>query len=156
MARPTKCTPEVIEAVLAAVRKGHYIETATRLARISDQTFYTWKERGKAGEEPYASFLDALKTAEADAQEDYLGTVRAGASGSEAVNWTSAMTFMERRWPSLYGKRDPHRQEIAELEKRLKQAELETAEAKLALLKAGHDPDTATIVVNIPEALKRG
>lgn len=134
--RPTKCTPETVDKILGAVRRGHYVETATRLARITDQTFYSWKERGESGEEPFAAFLDALKVAEAEAEDSALLDVRAGATGTESnpgTHWVSAMTFLERRWPARWGRRDPER---SELDRRLKGLEIELTEAKLAALKS--------------------
>lgn len=145
--RPTKCTPETVEVILVAIRKGHYVETATRLAKIDDKTYYSWKQRGETGEEPFAAFLHAVKEADAEAQDSYLDTVRIGGTGPNAVHWTSAMTFMERRWPSLYAKRGPD----GDLDKRLRQLEIDTAEAKLKILSTGVDPDAqSTITVIVP------
>ncbi len=148
--RPTKCTPEKIAEICAHMRAGLWAEQAACLAKIDRKTYYNWVEQGEAGREPYAAFLLALKEAEADAEKAALDTVKAGGSGPEAVNWQSAAWYLERRYPSRYGKRDPQRQELAEMDKRLKQLEIETAEAKLALLRRGINPDDTTVNIYLP------
>jgi hypothetical protein len=153
--RPTKCTPEKIAEIAAHMRDGLWAQQACCLAKIDEATYYRWVERGNEGREPYAAFCEAIKEAEVQAEKNALDTVRMGAVGSEAVNWQSASWYLERRYPARYGRRDPDKMALSEMDKRLKQLEIETAEAKLALLKAGHDPDGATIIVNIPEALSR-
>jgi transposase len=151
--RPTKCTPETVEAICNALRDGLYAVTAARLAKIDEVTLYRWLEQGEKGVEPYAAFRQSVKEAEAKAEQDALKTARAGATGTEmnpGPHWTSAMTFLERRWPDRWGKRDPQRAELSELEKKCKQLEIETAEAKLALLKAGTNIDAPTLTVIVP------
>ena len=80
--------------------------------------------------------VDGEPDAPAVAEDASVQTVRMGGTGPEAVNWQAHAWFLERKYPARYGKRDPQRQELADLEKRCKQLEIETAEAKLALLKA--------------------
>lgn len=151
--RPTKCTPETQTVILNALERGNYAVTAARLAGIDEATYYNWVKAAGEGREPYAAFLKSVKEAESKAEDDALKRVQLGATGTEwnpGPHWTSAMTFLERRWPDRWGKRDPHRQELAELERKLKQAEIDTAEAKLRLLRAGYDPDDRTINIIVP------
>lgn len=148
--RPTKCTPEKIAEIAGYMRDGLWAEQAACLAKIDEATYHRWVAWGKEGREPYAAFCVSLKEAEAEAERAAVGRVQLGAVGPEACNWQSAAWYLERRYPARYGKRDPHRQELAELERKLKQAEIETAEAKLALLKRGIDPDDRTINIILP------
>ena len=148
--RPTKCTPAVQAIIIDALRRGNYAVTAAQLADIDEVTYYNWVKAAGEGREPYASFLKSVKKAESDAEDSSLQTVRAGASGNEAVNWQAHAWYLERKFPAKYGKRDPQRQELAELERKLKQLEIETAEAKLALLRNGYDPDDKVINIILP------
>jgi len=141
MGRPTKLTPEVQAVIIEAVEAGNYFETAAALAKICKQTLYSWIEKGEAGEEPYAAFLDALKGAEAKAEQDALRDVR-----EAQVGWQAHMTFLERRHPTRWGRRDPD----YSLKTKLLEAELATANAKLKLLEAGQDPDAQQITVVVP------
>lgn len=148
--RPTKCTPERQGIILDALRSGNYAVVAAQLADIDEKTFYNWQAAAEEGREPYASFFQSVKKAEAEAENAAVQVVRAGGSGPESVNWQSSAWYLERKFPARYGKRDPQKAELAELDKRLKQLEIETAEAKLALIKRGYDPDDRTITVVIP------
>jgi hypothetical protein len=68
MGRHTKLTPEVTEAVCRTLMAGVDIETACRREGISDGSYYGWRRRGIAGEEPYASFLEATDRAMANVE----------------------------------------------------------------------------------------
>jgi hypothetical protein len=59
------------------------------------------------------------------------------------MGWQGSAWFLERRYPAKWGKRDPDHS----TKTKLLEAELETAKAKLELLKAGHDPDGETVTV---------
>jgi len=98
--RPTSLTPEVSALLLKAVRLGNYKATACAEAGIHRDTLNDWEHRGAKGEEPFASFTDALKKAEALAERRLLSLVRKGGEG-----WQSKAWIMERRWPSKWGGR---------------------------------------------------
>jgi hypothetical protein len=134
--RPTKCTPETVAKIVEAVRVGNYAETAARLAGIDDQTYWNWVKAGEKGEEPYKSFLGAVKEAEGEAERAALARVNAGGSGPDQVSWQSAAWYLERKFPKKYGRRDPDKAAQADLDRRLKQLEIERLEAQIAALKA--------------------
>ncbi len=138
MGRPTKLTPEVQATIVQVVEEGNYFETAAAIAGISKVTLYSWIEKGEAGDEPFAEFLNALKDAEAKAERQALADVRLGQPG-----WQANMTFLERRHPSRWSRRDPDHG----VKTKLLEAELETAKQKLELLKAGINPDGEQLVV---------
>lgn len=111
MARPTLLTQEVQMLVVASLRNGNYRRVAARLAGISERTLYNWEERGETGEEPYASFLQAMKSAEAESEAELLTEIRGaqpaipGEGGRGADIWQAKAWIMERRWPSRWGGR---------------------------------------------------
>src|SRR5690349_14473647 len=150
MGRPTKLTPETQQVIVDALEAGHYAEVAATLAGIDESTYYDWVKWGEGAKarEPYASFAKAVKAASSKAEQDALATARAGSTGMSGPHWTSAMTFLERRYPHRWGKRDPdHELKTKALRLDLKRAEteIETLKAKLELLKAGHDPDDRVV-----------
>lgn len=109
--RPTKLTPEVQEQILADLRGGNYRTTACARAGIHRDTLYKWEQRGATGEEPYASFFDAIQKAEAEAEVEALTRIRTaqpavtGEGGRGADLWQKDAWLMERRWPSRWGGR---------------------------------------------------
>lgn len=128
----------MISKIAGVIRDGNYAVIAARLAGIDEVTYYRWIEWGSAGRDPYSAFCKSIKEAEAQAEKDAVSTVRAGSTGAMGAAWTSAMTFLERRWPDRWSKRDPDRSATADMDRRLKQIEIEIAQAKLATLTA-HD-----------------
>lgn len=111
MARPTSLTPEVHALVVEAIRKGNYKRTAAQLAGICEKTLYNWEERGAAGEEPFAEFLQAVKSAEAEAETKLLEEIRTaqgsipGEGGRGPDLWQSKAWILERRWPKRWAAR---------------------------------------------------
>ncbi|HZJ66960.1 MAG TPA: hypothetical protein VFD36_25810, partial [Kofleriaceae bacterium] len=87
--------------VVELARGGVYVDTACKACGIAEKTYYNWLERGKAGEEPYASFLQATAKAAAEA-EVYAQTVVMSGRG----NWQARAWWLERTRPTKYGRRD--------------------------------------------------
>ena len=102
MARPTKLTPEVQRRIVEAISGGNYAVVAAEYAGIGQATFYAWLEKGRAGRQPYAEFLAAVKEAEAQAEALAVKAVRVAFGDS----WQAAMTWLERRFPARWGRRD--------------------------------------------------
>ena len=101
--RPTKLTPEVQERIVQVIRAGNYAEVAAQCAGIGEATFYRWLQR--AEEEPsgkYAEFREAIKKAEAEAHAEAVAQVRLAAR----ENWAAGMTWLERKYPSKWGRFD--------------------------------------------------
>ncbi len=93
-----------VHEFLHELSEGNYIETAAKIAGISKQTVYNWLKRGQAGEEPYNLFVDAVEKAQAKAEAVDVANVRkAGKAGPQF--WAASMTFLERRYPDRWGKR---------------------------------------------------
>jgi hypothetical protein len=102
MPRPTKCTPEVLARILDAIGQGAWAEQAARAAGIAPSTYYSWIERGEAGEEPFSEFSEALRAREAAAECTAVGIIRRAA---EDGDWRAAAHYLERRYPERCGQR---------------------------------------------------
>lgn len=95
---------KAVEAFLKAIRDGNYLETSAKLAGISKSAIYEWLERAEQGEDPYTRFADALKNAEAMAEAQDVANVRAAGKAGPQF-WAASMTYLERRHPERWGKR---------------------------------------------------
>lgn len=108
MPRPTDCTPDVIETIATAVRQGCTFRLACQAVGITHTTFYAWKVRGEEGEEPYASFLDALTRAEGYHAAKLASVLHEYADGTTdsdpRVRSDAAKFMLERRHPRDYGR----------------------------------------------------
>lgn len=102
MARPSKLTSEVEARIVEAVELGATWERAADAAGIGASTLREWRQRGEAGEAPFAAFVAALKRAEGDGVERALRTIRMAA---ESGTWQAAAWLLERRYPADYGRR---------------------------------------------------
>lgn len=106
--RPTKLTPERQAKIVDLVRKGNYFITACQATGIGKSTFLNWLERGELeqnnGGGIYSDFLLAVKKAEADAEAELASMIRETAL--EKREWLPGMTFLERRHPERWGRKD--------------------------------------------------
>jgi hypothetical protein len=111
VARPTKLTSELQTAIVERVAAGNYLAVAARASGVHRDTLYGWLERGRAGEEPFAAFSDALKRAEAEAECAAVAYVRSGEQGWQASAW-----YLERKYPDRWASdRKKKRAELAAL-----------------------------------------
>lgn len=105
--RPTLLTPEVQKKIIETIRAGNYKHIAAQAAGIHRDTLNGWELRAAKGDEPYKSFSDELKKAEAEAEITLLETVKTGGDG-----WQSKAWMLERRFASRWCARV--RQHVAE------------------------------------------
>jgi hypothetical protein len=116
--RPSKLTPAVQKRIAKLVSEGNYPETAARLAGISPSTFYAWILRGRKDKRgPYSEFLESIKKASAVAEAKAVAEIRRAGR----KNWTASATFLERRFPTRWGRRE--RLELVAMKERLKELE---------------------------------
>jgi len=97
--RPSLYTPALHERVCALVAVRVPIRTACQLEGIGARTLYDWRERGKHGEEPFATFDQDLAIAVARAEATAVQFIATAA----ADNWKANAWWLERRFPKRYG-----------------------------------------------------
>jgi transposase len=98
-----KFTSRRRNAILRKMREGHYAKTAAETSGITEQTLYNWLKKGEDPERhpEYAVFLEACRKAEATAEEKAIKAIQAAFPD----DWRAAMTYLERRHPGRWSKR---------------------------------------------------
>ena len=94
--RPTKHTPETIALILANIEGGNTIEDSCKAAGVGYSTMREW-----AVADP--EFADRVEKAGATARIAMVSIVQKVAKEG---NWQAAMTYLERRDPEHWGRRD--------------------------------------------------
>lgn len=96
--RPTDCTKEMVKAMAEAISSGLSVERACCRCGISTETYAIWRRRGKAGEEPFLNFLQAMERAKAVREEEWLADIRAAAKEDAKGHrqWQAAAWLLER------------------------------------------------------------
>jgi hypothetical protein len=103
--RPTKCTKKITQAVVRAIRRGHYQEVAFELAGIPRSTAYDWLARGEAAiaagderpsEQVFIQFSDSVKKATAQSEDERLKRI------TEEAQWQSHAWYLERKFPERW------------------------------------------------------
>jgi len=89
--------------VADAIRGGNYANVAAQYAGIGESTYYEWLQRGREGESPFAEFAEAIKEAEAQAEVRNMALIQQAA---QAGTWQASAWYLERRYPSRYGRRE--------------------------------------------------
>lgn len=102
MARPTLLDDLVSKRICDALAQGNAQSTAARAAGVGVSTMRAWLARGVTGEEPYASFRETAKRAEAVGETELVATIREGATKT----WQCAAWLLERRFPARWARRD--------------------------------------------------
>src|SRR5215208_5867218 len=98
-----KFTSRRKSAILRKMREGHYAKTAAETSGITEQTLYNWLKKGEEPERypEHAAFLVAYRKAEATAEEKAIKAIQAAFPN----DWRAAMTYLERRHPGRWAKR---------------------------------------------------
>jgi hypothetical protein len=97
------------QVIVQAVRNGNYRTTAAGLAGISYDTLKRWIYDGRNHPEQYPHYeklVEDIEFAEAEVEAELVGVVRQHALSETPGSWTAAMTFLERRHPDRFGRRD--------------------------------------------------
>jgi transposase len=118
--RPHKLTDERIDKIVELVRVGNYVEVACAAVGMTANTYYRYMRTGKAliekydteepDEMPNLTHLDEqcvklvsrIKVANAEAEAYAVTIIRS----QMPQQWTAAMTFLERRFPGRWKRRD--------------------------------------------------
>jgi transposase len=98
-----KFTTRRKSAILRKMREGHYAKTAAETSGITEQTLYNWLKKGEDPEQypEHAAFLEAYRRAEATAE----GMAIEAIQDAFPNDWRAAMTYLERRHPDRWAKR---------------------------------------------------
>lgn len=127
--------PEIKEQICLLIAAGNYLETSCRAVGIDDATIYGWMLKAKedyeagltAADSIYIDFCEAKNRAEAENEARQVKNVLDAAAGGQKAKiitrtrrdgsseveevmttpqWLAAMTFLERRHPDRWGRRD--------------------------------------------------
>ena len=107
MARPKGTSrldlePQLVSRIVTYIKAGAYLETAAAAAGVVKSTLHRWLRRGAEGEEPFASFADAVHAALAEAEIRDLARIDRAAE----TQWQAAAWKLERRNPKMWGRRE--------------------------------------------------
>jgi hypothetical protein len=119
--RESKFTPECRDALLDGVAAGNTYAVAARRAGVGPRTVRRWLQRGRAGEEPFAAFLAAMKKAQAGVEDACVRGILAVGQGGLVLErttrpdgtvtekfsrpeWTALAWWLERTNPTDWGK----------------------------------------------------
>jgi hypothetical protein len=95
MARPTKRSPEIEQAILASLQIGNTREDSALAVGIDRVTLWRWIKE--------ATFRNAVEKAEAMARQRFVGQIAQAAANG---NWQAAAWNLERRDHEHWGRRD--------------------------------------------------
>jgi hypothetical protein len=103
--RITELNPFLQQEVVSYLLKGSSLSSAAAKASIPRRTFFLWLQRGRAGEQPYADFLEAVEEARQRGiatVEDVLQVIIR--KSVETENPLAALAFLARRDPKNWGR----------------------------------------------------
>lgn len=105
---PAKLTSKVLKRICAALRRGNTRENSAELSGISPGTFFGWVRKAKEGDELYIDFFEAVKKAEAQAEDDRVARIAKAAKGSKNKpgSWQADAWWLERRRYRRWHKRE--------------------------------------------------
>jgi hypothetical protein len=87
MPRPTKYTEEKAAAICKDIERGNTLRVSTTVNGVPESTFNDWRNR-------YPEFSEAVKVAEARAEQLHVGNIVREATAGE---WTASAWWLERR-----------------------------------------------------------
>lgn len=104
----SKLTPDRQDRLVEAIRQGNYYDAAAGYAGIDPATLSDWLRRGKQelesgeAESPHARLYALVKQAEQEAEVALVAQWRS----QTPDDWKAVATFLERRHPEKWGRRD--------------------------------------------------
>ncbi len=91
---------ELTERVCALLAEGCSIKTACNLCGVAERAYHDWIRRAQAGEEPYATFVDAASRARDSWKAKLIQRIE---SASQQGDWRAAASLLERQFPGEFG-----------------------------------------------------
>jgi len=107
-----KLDDDIILKLSGYIRKGSYAVTACKCCMVNEATFYNWikeaEEHEKLGLDETTSLpvklRKSIEKAQADCEHELASMIKETAL--EKREWLPAMTFLERRHPERWGRKD--------------------------------------------------
>lgn len=101
--RKSKLTKELIEEAAKYIRAGNYACVVANYLGIGESTWYRWLSEGEQAKSGLKrEFWEAIKKAEAVPEIRNVNIIQQAAE----ENWQAAMTYLQRRFPERWGRRD--------------------------------------------------
>ena len=126
---PKQLTPEMIITVRRVLSSHGTCKMAAQSIGVSPALFWEWIARGRNGDAPFTDLVEAIKGGEEEATSRALDTIMKAISGGDVA---TAQWYLERKFPSDFGKRAPlHVETPDERFERETAAELKDTEAKV-------------------------
>ena len=107
LGRKCKLTPELQSKICKYIEDGNYAIHACQAVGITTSTFYDWIKQGELDSSSnrstkFSDFYDSIKESEAKSVVFHMSVIhKAGKAGE----WAASMTWLERRFPDMFGKR---------------------------------------------------
>jgi hypothetical protein len=83
--------------------QGNYRDTAAKIVGISSRAIRMWMEKADAGQERFEAVAQVIQIAEGLAEASAVRNVMA--AGKHPQFWASSMTYLERKHPEKWGRR---------------------------------------------------
>ena len=96
----TKCTPELTKKFCDLVESGYWLHHAAAECGVHHDSIREWNQRGRTGEEPYASFAIACAKARGAAERAELA--KAEAAQADGKSAALQMWKLERMNPKVF------------------------------------------------------
>ena len=101
--RKSKLTKELIEEAAKYIRAGNYACVVANYLGIGESTWYRWLSEGEQAKSGLKREVwEAIKKAEAVPEIRNVNIIQQAAE----ENWQAAMTYLQRRFPERWGRRD--------------------------------------------------
>ena len=118
--RPDKFTPQTRKKILDYISKFVPYKVAAEASGICEDTFYHWRERGKADQEAgldteYAKFSEQLAEVEAGKICQHTKNIE----DHSEKKWEASAWFLERRWYKYFSPNNS----VIEFNKRMEEME---------------------------------
>ena len=115
-----KISDATVHCLASLIRAGNYAITACNIAGISEQTYYGWLQIAEsdaalgatAQESIYIRLQESVNKAIGESEAELAGVIRSAAVDKK--QWLPAITFLERRHPDRWGRKDRTRIDIEE------------------------------------------
>lgn len=95
--------PDKVGRMIDLLVAGNYRETAATIAGITPRVLRLWMQQASEGDPRYLPFATVVQVAEAMAESSAVQSVRK--AGKDPRFWAAEMTYLERRHPEKWGRR---------------------------------------------------